>query len=543
MFGLLCLAGLLVCTLAGDRHQNSSPSDRPAHDSRPTDHDHDHERVQLQPVHGRPTTARVSQCRELCFLLHNKCPDHVCFPNSTAYDAGQQYWSRQQAVTTPTCRFMPNCAEQVSDAMVDIKTLRCPFAVKSGGHGAFQGASNIPEGITIDLSALNDLQVDHDNKITRTGTGNRWEDVYAKLDEMHLAVIGGRNGDIGVGGLTLGGGISFFSGSHGWACDNVANYQVVLANGSIVHANPTTNPNLYFALRGGGNNFGIVTRMDLETFPQGPMWGGTVFYPRSANRSIINAFYWFNRNAAMDPRAHNYVAAVCFTGAECGIANGYAYSQPVANAPIFDNFTKIPYTTSTARISTLSNFTAELKASQPPGFYQAFWTLTVQNDESLLADILNDIFYPAILPYVNTTENFVGTLAMQPITEAIIQNFGKNGGNALGVNGSQGPLVILNMDWQWSDPSAGPNILATQRRIIDESRQLAERRGLGHPFLYQNYAYGSQDVFAGYGGENRDRLEQVQRDYDPDGVFTDLQPGYFKLRLRGGELSTGPGLW
>lgn len=68
------------------------------------------------------------------------------------------------------------------------------------------------------------------------------------------------------------GGISYFSGFRGWACDNVENYEIVLANGKIVNASPSTNPDLFFALRGGGNNFGIVTRMDLTTLPQGNMW-------------------------------------------------------------------------------------------------------------------------------------------------------------------------------------------------------------------------------------------------------------------------------
>ena len=102
----------------------------------------------------------------------------------------------------------------------------CQFAVKSGGHGMFTGASNIQQGITIDLLNLNQITVSSDKTQVSVGAGNRWYDVYTKLDPMGISVIGGRVAGIGVGGLTLGGGISFFSGRYGWACDNVNNYEV-----------------------------------------------------------------------------------------------------------------------------------------------------------------------------------------------------------------------------------------------------------------------------------------------------------------------------
>lgn len=217
--------------------------------------------------------------------------------------------------------------------------------------------------------------------------------------------------------------------------------KVVLANSTIVNASPTSHPDLYNALRGGGNNFGIVTRMDLTTLSQGKMWGGQKVYPISANASIINALYWFNINAVKDPKAHTFIAAACVKGRECLFTTGYEYADPVVAPPVFENFTKVPESMSTMRITTLSNITAELKATQPPGFYQAFWTLTVQNDYQLLEDILNNVWWPAIKPLINSTDDFLGTLAYQPLTEGIINNFGKNGGNALGVNGSQGPLI------------------------------------------------------------------------------------------------------
>ena len=121
------------------------------------------------------------------------------------YAQEQQYWSQQQSAILPTCRFSPSNTKEVSAAIKEIGLTNCSFAVKSGGHAAFAGASNIEGGITIDLRNLKTIRISPDRKTTYVGSGNRWSDVYAKLDALGIAVMGGRDGDIGVGGLILGG--------------------------------------------------------------------------------------------------------------------------------------------------------------------------------------------------------------------------------------------------------------------------------------------------------------------------------------------------
>lgn len=140
-----------------------------------------------------------------CVKLQREFPNDVYFPNATVYIEEQQYWSQQQAQTYPACRFTPEDAAAVSQALCILRSHQCQFAVKSGGHSSFVGGSNINGAVTIDLSKLNQIEVSSDRTVTRVGTGNRWEDIYTKLDPLGLAVIGGRNGDIGAGGLTLGG--------------------------------------------------------------------------------------------------------------------------------------------------------------------------------------------------------------------------------------------------------------------------------------------------------------------------------------------------
>jgi len=164
----------------------------------------------------------------------------------------------------PYCIFRAPDNTAVSVVILLSRLTSCPFAVKSGGHAAFNGASNIEGGITVSLAALNAITVSSDKKSVAVGPGNTWNAVYTKLQTYNLAVIGGRVAPIGTGGLTTGGGISFFSSIYGWACDNVNSYDVVLSTGVQVTASPSSLPDLYWSLRGGGNNFGIVVNFTMQ---------------------------------------------------------------------------------------------------------------------------------------------------------------------------------------------------------------------------------------------------------------------------------------
>jgi hypothetical protein len=102
-----------------------------------------------------------------------------------------------------------------------------------------------------------------------------WKDVYSYLAKYDLAAAGGRLGPVGVPGLLLAGGVNFYGNQVGFGCDTVINYEVVLADGSIVQANKTSNQDLFWALKGGSSNFGIVTRFDLETIKSPKVWAGS----------------------------------------------------------------------------------------------------------------------------------------------------------------------------------------------------------------------------------------------------------------------------
>ena len=152
---------------------------------------------------------------------------NVSYSNSLIYKNEQsEYFAQQQSEVTPLCRITPSTSKEVAIAVIVSQVTQCQFAIKSGGHGFFAGASNIQGGVTIDLSQLNEINFNRTSMTTYVGAGNLWGDVYSRLDAYNVTVSGGRVSSVGVGGLTLGGGISFFAGHRGYACDGIKNYEV-----------------------------------------------------------------------------------------------------------------------------------------------------------------------------------------------------------------------------------------------------------------------------------------------------------------------------
>lgn len=166
----------------------------------------------------------------------------------------------------------------------------------------------------------------------------------------------------------LEGGISYFSAQKGFACDNIVNYELVLASGQVVSANIKTNSDLFVALKGGSNNFGIVTRFDLEAFPQGEFWGGLILYDDSASPQLLKAFADLNKAGGVDENAalmlsFSYGGSFGFVGS----AN-IEYAEPTVNPPTFQPFTLIqPQFLNTMRISNQTDFTTEFIQFLPNG--------------------------------------------------------------------------------------------------------------------------------------------------------------------------------
>ncbi|KXH39807.1 6-hydroxy-D-nicotine oxidase [Colletotrichum salicis] len=140
--------------------------------------------------------------------------------------------------------------------------------IRGGGHMTWAGDSNIGEGVTIDISLVNQVEYSSETKVASIGAGALWRDVYSALEPFGTTAPGGRTSTVGVAGFLTGGGNNFLSADVGLGCDNVVNFEVVLASGETVNANRETHSDLHKALKGGSSNFGIVTFYPLNTTEQ-----------------------------------------------------------------------------------------------------------------------------------------------------------------------------------------------------------------------------------------------------------------------------------
>lgn len=171
------------------------------------------------------------------------------------------------------------------------------LSVRGGGHG-FAGFGTNDDGVVIDLSKLADVEIiDKERHLVRIGGGATWGQVAAALAPHGLAISSGDTKSVGVGGLTLTGGIGWKVRKYGLALDNVAAAEVVMASGQVVRASAAENPDLFWAIRGGGGNFGIVTAFDFAAHPTTDVFFGKIAFPASEAAAVLQGWADYLRTA------------------------------------------------------------------------------------------------------------------------------------------------------------------------------------------------------------------------------------------------------
>ncbi|KAL3460314.1 hypothetical protein BJX64DRAFT_290313 [Aspergillus heterothallicus] len=367
--------------------------------------------------------------------------------------------------------------------------------------------------------------------IVSIGPGTTWSEVYSLLDPLNLSVPGGRAGQVGVGGLTLGGGISYFSPRYGWTCDSVTNFEIFLADGRIVNANERENPELRTALCGAGNaDFGIVTRLDFATFAQEKIWGGFVYYPLETVQGQIRAFEGFeglNSAEGYDEFASLIMSFGFSAGVGGAVVNSVVYTKEVEEEylDVYAPFFELSSVTSTVRTAPLSEIATEQGAFSPDGRRQLSATVTLAST----LPVLNATYtrWNNSLSSVNTIPGIVWPLSLDPLPPSFYARHTNT--NSLGLPDASGALVISQLSASWDNESDDETVELAARELIEGIKKDAKALDGYNEYLYVNYAARWQRPIESYGKESVERLRRVEREVDPRGVFRRDVPGGFKI--------------
>ncbi|XDG09978.1 hypothetical protein ABKA04_009593 [Annulohypoxylon sp. FPYF3050] len=400
--------------------------------------------------------------------VQNISSESVVLPGAEEYDElTKSYFSELERELKPACFLTPSSPSQVAAILKAIKPfgLQSKVAICGAGQQATPGVANVRDGITIHLKNLRGITVDPGNKIVSVAAG----------------------------------GLSYFSYSRGFVCDNVINYEVVLANGEIVNANAKTNSDLWVALKGGGDNFGIVTRFDLSVFEQGQLWGGKVFYFQTIFSGQIQSLVDYLHDPKPDTGVH-----IC-------VSLGTRPEKPKALEPFADIQPQIEQMKS-LRVDSLKNFTSEGFAGAPSNRVVKMST-TVKANTNILEYSVKA--YHAAFDKLKKVTNILFSITFEPIPVSLIDNSIAHGGNSLGLKPEDGPLVVVLLYTSWDNASDDDLVYNVNKEAIATLEEEAQDKN---------------DPFTSYGPESKAQLLKTSAKYDPDGFFESAGAGPFKLR-------------
>jgi FAD/FMN-containing dehydrogenase len=438
----------------------------------------------------------------------------VITPEDPGYDTARSLWNgsfdRHPAVVACCAS-----AEDVAAAIRFATSAGLEISVRGGAH-SFSGASAGDDGLTIHLGRMTSVHVDAKSRRARVGGGATWADVYAVTQEHGLAVTGGVLSDTGVGGLTLGGGMGWLANRHGLSIDNLESAEVVLADGRVVRASDSDEPDLFWALRGGGGNFGVVTEFEFRLHPVGPeVQFGLLFWEiergvdglracREAARSLPSDYGILIGAALSAPEApfvpvehHGKIGHALLVG---GYGSPDEHDRAIAAVreacpPLFEFLTPMPYT------AMQQLFDPEL----PPG--------TRMYDKALyLAELTDD----AITVMTERATGKTDPLSFMPIF-ALHGAVAEVSEDATAYGGLRTPHFVVDVSGTSQDPDRFAADREWSRSTWDALRPLAGNAG-----SYVNFISELDDderVRASYGPAKYGRLAQIKGAYDPGNVF------------------------
>jgi FAD/FMN-containing dehydrogenase len=381
--------------------------------------------------------------------------------------------------------------------------------VRGGGHSV-AGFSTCDDGIVIDLSMMRSVHVDPVAQRAEVGGGAVWADVDHETQAHGLATTGGLVSSTGVAGFTLGGGIGWTMRKFGLACDNLVAADVVTADGRLVRATESEHPDLLWGLRGGGGNFGIVTRFEFDLHPLGPViYAGPVFYPAEYAFDLLRAFREWAPGAPDDITAlvnltsapplpvipeewhgRKVVAllAACTGPGEEGAALLRGLRE--VGEPIADLLGPMPYRV----LQTL------LDPLWPKGIHSYFKATNLTRLDDTLIDRLCKVHQAAPGPQCEIHVHQMGG-AIASI------------GNGTSAFPDRTMPFVLNAVTGWHDAAAGPAHSDWARAVIRSASEASTGRA------YVNFLGDSGAARSSYGAETYARLVALKDKYDPTNLF------------------------
>ena len=428
----------------------------------------------------------------------------------TGYDAARSLYN---GMIDKRPALIARCAD-VADVIAALgfgRDTGLPIAIRGGGHSG-PGLGSVDDGLVIDLSAMRDVRVNPTARTVRVGPGCTSGDVDHATHAFGLAVPFGIIASTGVAGLTLGGGSGYLTRKHGLTIDNLIEADVVLADGSFVTASADENADLFWALRGGGGNFGVVTSFLFRAHPVATVFAGPVFWGIEDARAVMQAFRDFQAGAPRDfggfvglktvppvapfPEEHRGKRAcaviACYDGpAEAGAA-AMAPLMDRLPAPLFDWRAEMPFPALQAMFDPFF----------PPGL-QWYWK----------GAFVSDLPDAAIDEHIARIENAPSDLSLMHLypVDGAAATVGPDE-TAWPARDARWSMVIAAID---PDPARSDALRDWARGYWDAVRPFTREGG------YVNFLMGEEDadrVAAAYGA-NHARLAAVKAKYDPGNLF------------------------
>ncbi|KAI1149922.1 FAD-binding domain-containing protein [Nemania diffusa] len=463
-----------------------------------------------------------------CTKLAAQYGSLVLSPSSPNYTAEtMEYWDVRSDLQ-PGCIFLPNETAQVSSAVSVFQSCGAQFAVRGGGHMNFPGSNNIDGGVLLAFNSLDDVVVASDNQSVSIGPGARWVDVYSALAPYGLYAIGGRLKTIGVSGLTLIGGFHYLINKYGMTMDNILSYDVVLGNGTQVTANATSNPDLFWALKGGGSNFGIVTKFVMKALPIDSISTTIQAYNESSIPAFITASCDLALNDGPELGAGTVLSISLNTTTKVATPSILGVQEGTESPPSrFANFSSIPDALQVVnKVQTPLEWHSVLETPNQM-FRVQFAHHTMKPDAAQLYRIYQG--WRAAVEDVIDVEGLYPTFVMNIIPKSSASVAKNNGvGNTWGMDDNES-LIIWQFSTGWANAVDDLRMTNWARSLLDYWHAENTAKGLASEFLYAGDAGDFQNVFNGYPIENVRRMRAVRNAYDPTGTFTRLNWGGFKL--------------